>query len=153
MRRLTVLLLITVLGLVACGSDDKTENASDSDAATTTEAAASGGGDAKDFCGLSSKYENLQNFDPSADAATVRETLEATRDALDESVDAAPGEIKADVKIVTDAYGPFIESLAKVNFDFTKVDAADPSLAKVSTPEVQAAAERVDAWVDANCKS
>ena len=154
MRRLAVLLLIALLGLAACGSDDKTENASDSDAVTTTEAEASGGGDAKDFCGLESKYTGLEDsFRPGADAASVRASLETAQDALDDGVRLAPSEIKADMKIIADAFGPFIEAMAKANFDFTKVNPEDPAFANVQKPEVQAASARIDAWVDANCKS
>jgi hypothetical protein len=154
MRKLFVLLLTALLGLAACGSDDKTENASDTDAVTTTEAASGddGGGGVDAYCGLSAKYAGLDKaFQPGADAASLRSTLETAKDALNEAVKAAPSEIKADVKVIADAYGPFIDAMAKANFDFTKINPQDPAFADIQKPEVAAAAERISEWGTAHC--
>jgi hypothetical protein len=154
MRKLAVLLFAFTFGVAACGgSDDGAQNASDSDATDTTEAKkSSGDGSASKFCGLESKYSGLDStLTPGTDAATIRKSLEQAKDALDEAVDVAPGEIKADVKVIADAYSPFIEALAKADFDFTKVNPQDPAFANIQKPEVAAAGERIETWTKANC--
>jgi hypothetical protein len=155
MRKLVVLLAAALYFVAACGgSDDKTENASDSEAVTTTQASSSddggGGGDA--YCGLAAKYSGLENsFAAGADAASLRSSLEKAKDALDDAVKVAPSEIKADVKVIADAYGPFIDAMAKANFDFTKLNPQDPAFAEIQKPEVAAAAQRIEAWGKAHC--
>jgi hypothetical protein len=152
MRKLVVLLLTALLGLAACGSDDKTENASDSDAVTTTEAESSSSGDGDAYCGLATKYSGLEKaFNPGADAANLRSSLETAKDALDDAVKVAPSEIKADVRVIADAYGPFIDAMAKANFDFTKINPQDPAFAEIQKPEVASAAQRIEAWGKAHC--
>jgi hypothetical protein len=152
MRKLVVLLLTALLGLAACGSDSKTENASDTGDAVTTEKpdSSDGGGDA--YCGLATKYSGLEKaFTPGGDAATLRQSLETAKDALADAVKVAPSEIKADVKVIADAYGPFIDAMAKANFDFTKINPQDPAFAEIQKPEIAAAAQRIEAWGKAHC--
>ncbi|MEY2476966.1 MAG: hypothetical protein QOG87_2281, partial [Actinomycetota bacterium] len=119
MRKLVVLLFAVMFGVAACGSDGGDENASETGSTETTDAPSdSGDKDGKAFCGLEAKYSGLDSsFAPGTDAATLRNSLETAKDALDEAVEVAPSEIKADVKVIADAYGPFIEAFAKANFD------------------------------------
>jgi imidazolonepropionase-like amidohydrolase len=151
MRKLVILLLTALFGLAACGSDSKTENASDTGDAVTTEVPDSKGG-ADAYCGLATKYSGLEKaFTPGADAATLKSSLETAKNALDDAVKVAPSEIKADVKVIANAYGPFIEAMAKANFDFTKVNPQDPAFADIQKPEVAEAAQRIEAWGKAHC--
>ena len=155
MRKLVVLLftLLFVLGLAACGGgDDKTTTASDSDSTATTKGEDSSG-DGGAYCGLAAKYQGLQNFNPSGDTASIRSTLENAKAALNDAVRVAPSEIKADVRIIADAFGPFIEALAKVNYDFTKLNPQDPAFAKIQDPSVTAASQRITAWGKAHCSA
>jgi hypothetical protein len=156
MRKLVVLLLASlfVIGLAACGGggDDKVSTASDSDSTATTKASSGDGGGGA-YCGLAAKYSGLQNFNPSGDAASIRATLENAKAALDESVRVAPSEIKADVRVIADAFGPFIEALAKANYDFTKLNPQDPAFAKIQDPQVTAASQRITAWAKAHCST
>ena len=151
MRKLVVLLFALMFGLAACGSDDGSENASETGSSETTDAPKSSGGSSA-YCGLESKYSGLEDsFTPGTDAATLRTSLETAKDALAEAVKVAPSEIKADVKLIADAYSPFIEALAKANFDFTKINPQDPAFANIQKPEIAAAGQRVEAWSKANC--
>ena len=154
MRKLVTLLFAVLFGVAACGgSDNKTENASDTNDVTTTEASGSSDGDGGDaYCGLAAKYSGLENsFTPGADAAQLRSALETSKDALADAVKVAPSEIKADVKLIADAYVPFIEAMAKANFDFTKLNPQDPAFANLQKPEIAAASQRIEAWSKANC--
>jgi hypothetical protein len=147
-----MLLFVLALGAAACGGgdDNKSTNASDSDSTNTTEAASSAGGTGA-YCGLAAKYQGLEKLNPSGDINSIRASLEAARDALDRAVDVAPTEIKADVRVIADAYRPFIAALVKVNFDFTKINPSDPGFVGIQKPEVAAAAQRIAAWSSAHC--
>jgi hypothetical protein len=154
MRRLLITLFAAGLTLAACGgSDTKSTNASASNTTVAGAAVAdsSGGGSSK-YCGLEAKYSGLKDLNPTAgNADSIKATLETARTALKEAVAVAPTEIKADVRVLADAYDPFITALAKVNYDFTKVNFSDPAFAKLSSAEVQAAAQRVSDWAKTHC--
>ncbi len=154
MRKLVVLLFAVVFGLTACGgSDDKVDNASEVETADATDApSSSGDGKNGTYCGLATKYSGLENsFGPGADANTLKASLETAKDALADAVKVAPSEITADVKVIADAYGPFIDAMAKADFDFTKINPQDPAFADIQKPEVAAAAQKIEAWGKANC--
>ncbi|MDQ1372752.1 MAG: hypothetical protein QOJ09_90 [Actinomycetota bacterium] len=154
MRKLAMTLFVFAVTLAACGgSDNPATNAAGSKSTTTkagVSASASASASAK-FCGLSDKYSGLQTTSPNLDAAALRKQMETAKTALQEAVSAAPSEIKADLRIVADAYVPFIDALAKANFDFTKVNPQDAAFAKMQDPSVAAAATRIGDWAKAHC--
>jgi len=160
MRKLvTMLFAITLgVGLAACGgSDDKADtasnaNTSDTKAGETTEPKS--GGSANAYCGLADKYEGLDGADlaPGTDPASLKKQLELAGEALKDSVALAPSEIKDDVKVFADAYGPFIEALGRANYDFTKLDLTDTAtFSKLQEPRFLEAAENIGKYVETHC--
>lgn len=152
MRKLMALAALSIMFFGACGdSDNNGENASAQ--SDTTEAPASGGGSASEFCGARAGFDALNQ-----QSAPDPNALKNAAENLDKAVAAAPSEIRADVRIVVDASKPFLELLASVNYDFTKL-MSDQSKAqefqeigeKMSEEKVEAASERITAWVQANC--
>jgi hypothetical protein len=154
MRKLIATLGLAVLLLGACGggNDNKSTNANAS--SDTTEAAASGGANFTDFCGAKAAF--------GAGASATAPDPNAMKNAaanLDKAVQYAPSEIKGDVKIVADAFRPFLQVMASVNYDFTKL-MSDPSKqqqiqalsAKFNEADVKAASDRINAYVTAHCK-
>jgi hypothetical protein len=155
MRKLSIMLFVLAVTAAACGggSDTKT-NASGTNTTGTLKANASASASvsANDYCGLQGKYAGLRNFTPTADRNTIKAQLEAVKAARDEAVAKAPAEIKADVRVLADAYDPFIAVMANANYDISKINFTDPALTKIATPEVQTAAQHLAAWAQTHCK-
>jgi hypothetical protein len=155
MRKLIALLALSAALVGACGgSGDKTKNASATGDTTTTakaaETATGGGANASfsDFCGAKAGVTapNPAEFT----SGDIKNTFEGMVANIDKAAKYAPAEIKGDVKVVGTAYKSFVSALASVNYDFSKVDPS--KLQSIATPDVQAAAQRISAWVTAHCK-
>ena len=146
---------VAALTLSACGSsdDNKSDNASAS--SDTAAAASNSGGDVGDFCGARAAFSAGANTSTAPDVNALKKAA----DNVDKAVQYAPSEIKPDVRIVVDASKPFFELLASVDYDFTKL-MSDQSKAqqlqslgeKYNEDKVSAAAQRVNAWVEAHCE-
>ncbi|HZN15841.1 MAG TPA: hypothetical protein VFB78_16350 [Acidimicrobiales bacterium] len=146
MRKLIALVGLSVLFLGACGSDSKTD---DNASGSTTTAAASSGNNAAaftDFCGARAGFTPPN---PAGGAGDLKSNLEAAEKNLDKAGDYAPSEIKNDVKTVAAAYKKFIAAMKAANYNYASVNPAD--LQAIGTADVQAAGQRITAWVQAHC--
>ena len=69
-------------------------------------------------------------------------------------VAAVPDELKADAQIFADAYAGWLTVLAQYNNDFTQAmtdPAAQQAMMALSTPEVEAASQRLGDYMEATC--
>lgn len=152
MRKLSGVLLVAALALVACGggSSNKTSNAS-ANRDTATTAAANANGDFGDFCGVRSGF-NVSAPNPSADLKTQ---LQQAKAAIAKGVQHSPADIRADVRTVANGFNVYYDAMAKANFNVQAL-ASNPqamaALQKLQDPQFKAAADRINAWVDAHCK-
>jgi len=163
MRRIGALALTAVLavGLVACGSDSKTDTSND----TTTTEAASGDLSGSAFLGDCAAFVSAfagasasvgSAFSGAADAAD----LEKAAEYFDSVAGKLPKEVRADFQVFAKAYADFAKAVVDAKIDFNDPASMNPeTLAKLQTlseafqdSEVQQASERVQAYVDANCK-
>lgn len=162
MRRIGAVVLTAVLGLglVACGSDSK-----DDASGTTTEADVSGDVAASAFAGDCAAFVNAfagagasvgSAFSGTSDAAD----LEKVAEYFEEVADKLPKDIRADFQIFAQAYADFAKAMAEANIDFSNPASMNPeALAELEKlgkafedSKVQEASDRVQAYVDANCK-
>jgi len=102
------------------------------------------------FCGDGKNAISNNAFGATA-GATEQSTLQKNLDLLNKFKAEAPSEIKSDVATVVDFYSKFVQAMASANGDPTKMEAA---LAPLQSQEagVQAAGQRIDAYVTAHCK-
>lgn len=114
-----------------------------------------------DFCDLDDlgdeSFDSLFTTD-SEDPAERREAYDLLRAFYARAVMIAPSEIRGDVESMIRGIEPLFELLAEYDYDFMALYAAseaDPAIATqleaFEDPELQAAGDRVDAWVEANC--
>jgi hypothetical protein len=129
-------------GLGACGDDGGGSGA------------ASAGGDKERFCRLASKdelagFESLDDFD-----ATEADDMERLDNALEELTEAAPTEVRDDVRIVAEGVRELVDVLSGIDMD-------DPeALAELSEraeelegmqAEMERATENVDRYLEEEC--
>jgi hypothetical protein len=156
MRKLIVLVALSVALVGACGGgdDNKTENASAG--SDTTAATSSGGGNFNDICAARAGFAAPN---PASFSGTSKDTFKNIESAFDTAVANAPSEIKADVVVVVDAARPFYALLKANDYDFMAM-ASNPENqqklqdlgAKFQEEKVKAASDRINAWVTAHCK-
>jgi hypothetical protein len=160
MPRLLTVLVAGALLLVGCGGGSE-------DAATTTPTTTTAGGGATttapagtaptttagatgtrpaEFC--ASNIDDFEGFNP-ADQNSLRQLFVEAERNLDRAAAAAPAEIRPDVQVMVDAYRPFVRALIAADFDFSRVDQS--AFAPLTSPQVQASAERVGAYYERVC--
>lgn len=151
-----VLLLFLVGGLVlsACSSDKKSSASSSTTAAltaTTTVPVFSGDKNSA-FCRIgadfSSRFDNL----PAAlqgSPDNLRSQMNALKDVVDRAKASAPDPVKNDIGALANVFDQFFSRLEATNYDMR---AAATELAKVASPDVQAAAARLQAYGEQVCR-
>jgi hypothetical protein len=158
MRRTFATAALLALVLAGCGGDS---DDSESAPATTTTAVAAGGATpgsvdtnftgegGETFCNVTRTYiqrlEKLGTTDPTQLKPLAQEAEAAIREARA----AAPAEIKGDVEVVAAASTAFFQQLARVNYDATKL--TPDALGLTQRPEVQASAQRLEAYSQKVC--
>jgi hypothetical protein len=157
-RALAAVALLTVL-LAGCGGDS--DEAEPSRATTTTAGAATPGSvdtnftgkDSERFCTLLRNYnDKFAQLGSPLEQEAQRKTLAQEIDsAINEARAAAPPEIKGDVQVVAAALSGYIQELAKVNYDVSKVSFSSPGVVALQKPEVQASGNRLNAYLDKVC--
>ena len=83
-----------------------------------------------------------------------REGIEALPDQLAKLSDVVPAELDGDVAILSSAVGGLVDVLQKFDFDIAAIEAdADGQLylAELDRPEVVAAAQNIQRWIDLSC--
>lgn len=160
MRRLALSLAMTaVLGLTACsgGSSGKSPAASApttapaGSASSTVDTAFTGQGSTQ-FCTLlRALNDNTDRVAPSlTDPNALRQALLNVQIGIRQASSLAPAEIRPDIDLLSGVYADVVAALEQVNFDFTKISPA--ALSRLSAPEMQTAATRVQAYSANVCK-
>lgn len=174
--RLFAALFAALMLLGACGGDDgDSAEGENGDSATTTEASndggsgdngSGGGGGSGDLSAILSDsdcrefVEAMQGFDGSdfTNPGDLGELAGQFRSAAD----SAPSEIRDDMRVVAEAFAAFAETLDDLGVDFSDpssffnlTEAQNAELEAASqqfdTPEIEAAGERVEAFIEDNC--
>jgi hypothetical protein len=163
-RTLGVLLVGSVL-LVGCGDDaddtvtggSVTSSTSRSTTGVTTGDAAI---DSAKCVGAATAMASAASAIPQALAGTTA-GINASVDQFQAFADAAPSEIKGDLRTVADGYADFVKVLADANYNPASGQAPSPEVQaqiesaskKLEASDFQEAAARVTAWFQAGCQS
>lgn len=157
MRRTLVTGMLLTLLLAGCGGDS--DDAEPAAGPTTTGATGSAtpgsvdtnftGQGGERFCELARAYRQRLDRLGTTDPTQLRELSTEAETAIREAQAAAPPEIKGDVQVVAAASTAFFQQLARVNYDATKL--TPEALAVTQRPEVQASAQRLEAYSQKVC--
>lgn len=147
MRKIALAVLVLGVVLAACGGGEKTAAPGP---AETTAPPVTGGGD---YCDLAKKYNDASaQILSSADFSKpegLRKLFDEAKKAIETVRPVVPSEIKADFEVVVAGFLKYIAALEKANFDFAKIDPKD--IESFSTPEFQAASQRLAAYGQREC--
>jgi len=155
---------LALLAMVAagCGGDDSTaaKDTTTTGEDTTTTASDDGGSDASGLAGVLDKDCQFlltgSYLNPLASATAGKsDDVENASNYLDELSDAAPDEIKDDLKTVAEAIGKISEALKSVDTSNPQAAYTDPdfqaALQELQDPDYTAAAKNVGDWITENC--
>ena len=98
-----------------------------------------------DWCGEADNNEGFGVPDL-ASAADVEAKATEYLAFLDEAVDKAPGEIKADVLLIANTARSFFGLFAEYDYDFLSLPQDDPRLLAFDDPEIEAASNRIEEY-------
>ncbi len=111
---------------------------------------AAAAGDLAAFCPAWRTLDSrLKGVDAQAGPSQLRASVAAARAAIAPALGAAPGQVRGDVQVVTDAYGQLFAALDQAGYDVSKVSLG--AIQGFSPSVVNAAAGRVASYVAANC--
>ncbi|MBW3614091.1 MAG: hypothetical protein KY439_02125 [Actinobacteria bacterium] len=148
-RTLGLLFLVGALAVGGCGGGDDTTSAGSAGSKDTN---FSGKGGA-DFCQKARDFE--ENTKTSGDASTpdgMRKEFTQLSKAVDDLVDAAPKEIRADAEKVGGYFQRVSDLYEKYDYDASKIPPAESEKLNLNDPEVEAASERVESYFEKVCK-
>ena len=152
MRRLITLLAILTLGLVvACGGGDDDSSAdSDSSGDSGNGGSSSPSGSSKDnFCAPEYADAIFEDFDPTASLDDLEGQIGEMNELLDRWANDAPSEIRGDIRIIVDTMKGFFELLEENDFDFLAAAmsaADDPRLAALDSADFNAAVDHLNEY-------
>lgn len=116
---------------------------------TPSKVVATGGGKFCQQVAATVNNKALQAAETGTGADSIKASVEEFKSIESGVLKSAPGAIKADLGTLFGALDQFYGSLAKANYDFTKVD---PSvMATLSTPAVQTAEQHVTDYMKNTC--
>lgn len=102
-----------------------------------------------DFCSFYAQNLDLaQEFD-FFDPAQVEQWIGTSAGLLDQAIDDAPGEIRADLEIVRADFDALVDTLEEYDYDFFAASEAVDAI--TDTAEADAATDRIDAYVESAC--
>lgn len=108
------------------------------------------GADSAAFCALARSYKaTSKNLGSAATPDQLRANLDVARTAINQALVRAPGEIKPDVAVLARAFSDLFDAFQAANFDAGAV--SPTALAKLETPEFQAATVRFEAYLHTVC--
>jgi hypothetical protein len=108
------------------------------------------GQNSAEFCTLSRTYSDRSNrFGANPTPAQLRTVTREGQTAITQAVDAAPTEIKDDVKAIARTFTTFFNELEKVDFEADRLPPA--ALEPLQTPEFQQATIRFQAYIRTVC--
>jgi hypothetical protein len=152
-----------VVGACGGGGSKKASTTGSTEAGKTATSQASSSGANSDFCTRALDYQKRFADTFQKDLAAAATNPAAIKDALKRDYAAlkqvesdlasrVPSAIKADVDTVFGVINSLYDSLAKVDFDFTKVVQANPQLlSSLQDPKFAAAAQRLGAYFTDTC--
>lgn len=152
-RILTAALAATVLvGLTACGSDDKKLNVptatNDSSGNGSSSGDGSGGDMSQPEC-----VALVQAMGAAASAASGQGDAAQWEAMSSGLIAAVPDDLKDDAQVFAQAYGEFLTVMAQHQGEANPMANADvmAALQAIGTPEVEAAANNISDYMDATC--
>ena len=149
MRKAIAMAAVGIALFGACGGGSSGKKAS-SKAANATATTAAGGLNTADIGSFCDFQKSSSAAAATATATPTRADMEKTASQIDKAADFAPAEIRSDMRIFINGYlKPFYEELARVDYDFTKINVT--ALSGLSKPDVQAASQRIGAYYQAHC--
>jgi hypothetical protein len=167
-----IALLVMALALVAagCGGGDDDSSASDDTTIeeTTTSEETTDGTTTDDGTDTSGSFdfadEDCQNLvqayvglSAAIAAASGGQDVSGDIEEFTEYVEKVPDEIRADVETIAAAYGTFVDELENLGWtpgevpNAEQIQALTEASESLSTPEVAAAGESLNAWTTENC--
>jgi hypothetical protein len=164
MRKIIVTMAVVVLFAAACGDDSSslTGEPEDADAGSVDDGSADddsaddgsedmADGSGSDFCNFDAGIdEGMDSIDPSfSNPEEIEATFEQLMDDIDQAVDMAPDELRADVELLADGVSGLVEVLAEYDFNFLAIPESatdDPRMAALEDPAYEAASARIDAY-------
>jgi hypothetical protein len=159
MRRTLAACGLALLVLAGCSGGD------DNDAAPAPTTIAAGGPSttlrtvdtnftgqgSAEFCNLARTYnDRFTQIGANATPAQLRTVAREGQTAINQAVNAAPGEIKSDVQVIANAFGGLLTDLEAVNYDVTKVTPA--TFARLQAPEFATSSQRFQAYMRNVCR-
>ncbi len=109
------------------------------------------GQDSAQFCDLARTYdERSTDVGSSPTPDQLRTAVQEGQTAIDQAVDAAPGEIRNDVLVLAAGFGAVLGELEKVNFEVTRLPPT--AFGPLQTPEFQASTTRFQAYIRSVCQ-
>jgi hypothetical protein len=148
-------------GSSTTGSSSSGSSSTGSSSSGSSSSGAYGSGSSKsasksclDFAGAASKLG--QALAAGSSASPNGESLKTYFNALAEK---APSDIKASFQTLANAISKYVDEIKKLNLKQGKTPSADQiqkiqgALASIGTPDVQAASNKIQAWVNAGCHS
>jgi hypothetical protein len=168
MRWLSILVLAVALVAAGCGGDDDSSASDDrtieetltedttTDEETTTEDTSD---DTTDLSGVLDDEDCLALASAGATFAQAftGTSSEADAEAFQELADSVPDEIRADVRVLAEAFAAYSDELRDIGIEAGTTPTAEQlqqlqaALASIDQAEVTAASERLGQWADDNC--
>lgn len=143
-RKIGLLLFVGALVVAACGGDGETTVGSGD-----TTFSGKGG---EEFCQKARDFEkNTKDTGDATSPEGLREEFGQLSAAIDDLVDAAPGEIKADTKAVGDYFGRVRDLYERHDYDQTKIPEEEAATLDSGTEKTKAASERVQSYFEKVC--
>jgi hypothetical protein len=160
LRRAVLILILSVAFVGACGGGDDDDASSEPAASADSDS----DGDAVGAFTASRCADEARRM-AEAQAASLQaatggtDTLEEAADAFDEMADAAPSEIRADMRILAEAYAAYVSIIADANFNPASgqapsaetMEKLQEAAEKFDNDEFKAASERVTKWFAEEC--
>jgi len=150
MRRsaLAAVSLALTVALSGCSNGDNSEGAS----TPTTGGRAGRASTGDPFCDFYRDYsQRFGRIDPrgAAEPNALRALFQEAATALGEAHATAPEAVKADVKVLNDAFAQFTAVFEQAGFDITKVQL--PAIERINTPQFTDANRRIDTYMRQHC--
>lgn len=137
--------VVSVLGVAACGDDDDGGNSARSDASTSS-SRGGGGGNSGEFCDQAAAAQaDAESFDFADDR-----DLDKIGDTVDDLADAAPGEIREEMRLVADTFEQAIEDAKRAGADENARTFAFVN-AFTGDPEFVEATQRLSIYASEEC--
>jgi len=135
------------------GDDDKAAPTTAAGGPTTTVRPVDtsfSGQNSAEFCVLARTYnDRFTSVGSNPTPAQLRTLAKEGQTAINQAVNAAPGEIKKDVEVIARTFGTLVTELEKVNFEITRVQ--PEALQSLSAPEFQESSTRFQAYARTVC--